>query len=1225
MSSRTRASSGSRSRSRNRRGSRDHACAPLLNGAAIAISKAMQKQKSKNKLKPRELNRKGAEKEGTDMDAFVNTVPINKPEVKQVDNKETIPIKENKEQPAREMTKEIKEKDNYESFKEKETAIAVHPKVEKHVIPDIVKESDPVQTPIIEKLKSEKEITKEVSSKIEDNSQILKSQNTCSNAQMKSVPNDVVDHAIVKEDIDLETIVAQKNEENMKISAFQASSEEKILPVPTVEKSNEQSEPQSPTTDIVVSKSSIPLKYTYKDDQWSPINKSGKKVYDREFLIRLQDDPNSKIKPNNLPDLEVVLKDNTKIRSTMDFRSFKDTSISRPESLFPGFVKSGLARGVPPTNRKSHPSGKSKPTKPNVIHVSLSLREDVKLRETENAWRPTRMKQLDLSEEDAKTEALYKRVRSVLNKLTPQKFNTLIDQVRSLTIDTQERLQGVINLVFEKAVDEPSFSVAYALMCKELAMMEASGGDKSGGKQAESSVTFRKLIISRCQKEFEKNPIDEVSRASKIKEIEECNDPEKKKDLQLQLEEEERRIRIKSVGNIRFIGELYKQGMLTTGIMHRCINHLLDQNDEDSLECLCKLLTTVGKDLESKGKSEEMQEYFSKMQDIVGRRGHGKISSRIRFMLQDVIDLRANKWIPRRDDSNPKTIDQIQKEVESERLDTQLTNTPLNTPRKDDRNADRKRNRGFGPADEGGWSQPVGRTRQTYSVETAKLRQKTTPVDDLILGSRNVYMWKTSANNAKTINSNKFACLENITAIEQDRRMPPLQLSGSRSTGPRDYGRDYKSSYDGRSSRNGSHQLSSSASSSRESSLLDNSQSQNVSMPTQSLKSASQSVSSGLKPPLSEEAFTKAFNSILKDYLREHILENAISDVSQTFDNTTFTKFVRESINFVLEKSPAERERVSRLMSQLIARNILPLQHLKAGFSEVLEFVDDLIIDIPKIWTYLAEVLTHPIKDEVMPLSEMGSIFVSLRNQGGAGKLLGELLAKLSQEKGSKWIADKWDQSRLPLNDIIDPERENIDKIAKEYHLEFLIGDYNSAKSSSSDELSLQQIHEQLKRLMKENTFDEISSWITENVGSRVKDPKFIRTLMTAILETSIVPFNETWKLNEHIFSNLQLLIHRFVDTDEVLELQCLYAIQAHMTKIEFPCGILRNIINKLSGDNIISSDAFLAWQKGEDPAEHEGHSVAIMTLTAFFISLQEAEDSSSVEDGPSNVNSDTF
>lgn len=38
----------------------------------------------------------------------------------------------------------------------------------------------------------------------------------------------------------------------------------------------------------------------------------------------------------------------------------------------------------------------------------------------------------------------------MLNKLTPQKFNTLVDQVRALTVDTPERLQGVINLVFEK-------------------------------------------------------------------------------------------------------------------------------------------------------------------------------------------------------------------------------------------------------------------------------------------------------------------------------------------------------------------------------------------------------------------------------------------------------------------------------------------------------------------------------------------------------------------------------------------------------------------------------------------------------------------------------------------------------------------------------------------------------------------------------------------------------
>ena len=65
------------------------------------------------------------------------------------------------------------------------------------------------------------------------------------------------------------------------------------------------------------------------------------------------------------------------------------------------------------------------------------------------------------------------------------------------------------------------------------------------------------------------------------------------------LEDEERRSRMKSVGNIRFIGELFKQGMLTKKIMHSCIKHLLDLRDEESLECLCKLLTTIGKNFET--------------------------------------------------------------------------------------------------------------------------------------------------------------------------------------------------------------------------------------------------------------------------------------------------------------------------------------------------------------------------------------------------------------------------------------------------------------------------------------------------------------------------------------------------------------------------------------------------------------------------------------------------
>lgn len=62
--------------------------------------------------------------------------------------------------------------------------------------------------------------------------------------------------------------------------------------------------------------------------------------------------------------------------------------------------------------------------------------------------------------------------------------------------------------------------------------------------------------------------------------------------------------------------------------MCKCINILLDNKDEDSLECLCKLLTTIGKDLEHT-KKQNLQPCFNIMQEIVDKK-HGKISSRVK-------------------------------------------------------------------------------------------------------------------------------------------------------------------------------------------------------------------------------------------------------------------------------------------------------------------------------------------------------------------------------------------------------------------------------------------------------------------------------------------------------------------------------------------------------------------------------------------------------------------
>ena len=126
----------------------------------------------------------------------------------------------------------------------------------------------------------------------------------------------------------------------------------------------------------------------------------------------------------------------------------------------------------------------------------------------------------------------------------------------------------------------------------------------------------------------------------------------------MEYEAMEMKARKRSFGNISFIGELYKLGMLTARIMHECVRKLLLSNpsDEVALECLCRLLTTVGKSLEKETKVKlakgpvpglnDMSNYFSEMNKLVDQR---KTSARVRFLMQDVIDLQRNGWKKRRE------------------------------------------------------------------------------------------------------------------------------------------------------------------------------------------------------------------------------------------------------------------------------------------------------------------------------------------------------------------------------------------------------------------------------------------------------------------------------------------------------------------------------------------------------------------------------------------------
>jgi translation initiation factor 4G len=257
-------------------------------------------------------------------------------------------------------------------------------------------------------------------------------------------------------------------------------------------------------------------------------------------------------------------------------------------------------------------------------------------------------------EADKRYNGKFRRVRGTLNRLTPEKFDKLSLELLNVGIDSQVVLKGIILLIFEKALDEPKYSRLYAQLCNRLCE------DAPNFESNNSTIsTFKRLLLNKCQDEFENR-----SRATEAFD---------QKDGPLTSDEEEQFLvaKHKMLGNIKFIGELGKLELLHEGILHKCIQTLLVSKRHatadmgEDLECLCQIMRTVGRRLDSDKARAWMDQYFQRMKVLTMNPEH---PSRIRFMLQDTIELRNCNWVPRKilTENGPKTIQQVRQQAAKE-------------------------------------------------------------------------------------------------------------------------------------------------------------------------------------------------------------------------------------------------------------------------------------------------------------------------------------------------------------------------------------------------------------------------------------------------------------------------------------------------------------------------------------------------------------------------------
>ena len=435
-----------------------------------------------------------------------------------------------------------------------------------------------------------------------------------------ATPEPKVDVVLTKSEVPVESKIESKVESTVESETLQSQKTD-ILPGIADTKENIAERPSAINDSGSESEEDLPDTEDSKSDNTKKQYSSPYTIFD---LLKLK--PVNCPRPANLPQVKDVTDDIITVNQEYE-SAVKQTKVNYYNQ--PGGNSGGNRNFNQDYSRGKHAHKGSKSSIPTPTISNLP-----QLQKAAARWTPGMV-----GNTGSTLGETAKKIKGILNRLNTNFFDILSKELMELinaNVTNIDQLSEVVDMLFVTALAQPGFGPVYAEACvllnSSFESIPSADVDENG---ATIKTTFKKILLNKCQYEFE-----EMGNAARSLAA----------DTSLTADERHlarSKAKSRELGNIKFIGELFKRSMVTEKVIHiRAIEglfslNLADPAHEEELEALCKLFINCGVNLDTEKARLRIDSYFDRIK-VVG--ANPSISNRMKFMIKDLVELRESNW-----------------------------------------------------------------------------------------------------------------------------------------------------------------------------------------------------------------------------------------------------------------------------------------------------------------------------------------------------------------------------------------------------------------------------------------------------------------------------------------------------------------------------------------------------------------------------------------------------